>query len=254
MQTPSPGLAAHVLDLRKVHQRDGVATLAIDRISVSFGQALVTSVLGPSGSGKTTLFNILAGLDLPTSGEVTVGGHALGGLSDREITKLRRTDIGLVLENADLVPTLSTRENLLLPMSLAGRKPDREWFDDVVAASGLKDLLQHPPIALTPTQQQLLAVARALLPRPGIILADEPTGRLRSLEGLDVLALLEWARDEVAQAVVVFTHDPIVAARADRTVVLADGHVVADLNQPTTVSVLTKLAELDARATVRGRG
>lgn len=248
MQPTNPGFAAHVLDLRKVHRSDGVETLAIDRVTASFGSGLITAVLGPSGAGKTTLFNILAGLDQATAGEVTVAGHNLGILSDRDLTRLRRMDIGLVLENADLVPTLSTRENLLLPMSLSGKRPESQWYDDVVAAAGLKDLLQHPPVSLTPVQQQLLAVARALLARPEVILADEPTGRLRSVEGRELMALLEWARAAIGQSVVLFTHDPIVAARADRVMVLADGNVVADMGSPTAVTVLAKLAELDARA------
>lgn len=254
MESTPTGLTAHVLDLCKVHRNDGVDTLAIDRITASFGGGVVTAVLGPSGAGKTTLCNILAGLDLPTSGEVTVGGHNLGLLSDRELTRLRRTDIGLVLEGADLVPTLSTRENLLLPMSLAGKRPEKSWYESVVAAAGLRDLLQHPPVSLTPTQQQLLACARALLARPSLLLADEPTGRLRSHEGGEVLNLLEWARDETGQAVVLFTHDPVVAARADRVLVLSDGQIVADMSSPSPVKVLTKLAELDARATAMAQG
>ncbi|TRY18575.1 ATP-binding cassette domain-containing protein [Tessaracoccus rhinocerotis] len=254
MQSTSPGLTAHVLDLHKVHRNDGVDTLAIDRITASFAAGVVTAVLGPSGAGKSTLCNILAGLDQPTSGEVTVGGHNLAILSDRELTRLRRTDIGLVLEGADLVPTLSTRENLLLPMSLAGERPEKSWYESVVAAAGLKDLLQHPPVSLTPTQQQLLATARALLGRPSLLLADEPTGRLRSREGDEVMNLLEWAREETSQAIVLFTHDPIVAARADRVLVLTDGNIVADMPSPTPVKVLTKLAELDARATAMAQG
>ncbi|MCC2594659.1 ATP-binding cassette domain-containing protein [Tessaracoccus sp. OS52] len=250
MQPTSPGIAAHVLDVRKVHRSDGIDTLALDHLTASFASGMITSVLGPSGAGKTSLFNVLAGLDQATSGEVTVAGHNLGTLSDRELTRLRRSDIGLVLESGDLVPTLSTRENLLLPMSLSGRKPEKEWYDGVVAAAGLKDLLGLPPVDLTAAQQQLLAIARALLPKPSIILADEPTGRLRTFEGLEVRALLEWCRNELGQAVVLFTHDPVVAAGADRCLVLTDGHIVADLAEPTTVKVLSKIAELDARASV----
>lgn len=254
MNSPKPGLAAHVLDLRKTYRHGGVETLAVNRITSSFAHGVVTAVLGPSGSGKTTLFNLLAGLDLPTSGQVAVGGHDLRSLNEAKLTRLRRSEVGLIMEDGDLVPTLSTRENLVLPMSLAGRKPEREWFDAVVTAAGLADWLGHAPVNLTPLQQQMLATARALMAKPSIVLADEPTGRVGSTGGAEVLRLLNWAREHSGQSVVLFTHDPIVAATADRVLVLSDGEIVSDLPQPSAVAVLTKLAELDARRSSRVRG
>lgn len=254
MNASKPGLAAHVLDLRKTYRHGGVETVALGGITSSFGHGVITAVQGPSGAGKTTLLNLLAGLDQATSGQVAIAGHDLRAMTESQLTKLRRVEVGLVLEDGDLVPTLSTRENLLLPLSLAGRRPEADWFDAVVAAAGLGDWLSHPPATLTPLQQQMLAVARALMSRPSIVLADEPTGRLASSEGTEVLSLLSWARREAGQAVVLFTHDPIVAAFADRVLVLADGDVVGDLTDPTPVAVLTKLAELDARRTARVQG
>lgn len=254
MNATLPGLAAHVLDLVKVHRRGGIETTALNHVTSSFAPGVITAVLGPSGAGKTSLFNILGGLDHPTSGRVAVGGHDLPGMTDRQLTRLRRTDISLVLEGGDLVPTLSTRENLMLPSSLAVRKPDRDWFDAVVSAAGLGDWLGVPPVALTPMQQQLLAVARALMSRPTVVLADEPTGRLNSGDGDEVITLLSWARQAIGQAVILFTHDPIVAAAADRALLLVDGEVLGDIPDPTPVSVLTKIAELDARRTARTQG
>lgn len=244
--SPETALAAHVLDLQSRRRIGAGERILLDGVTASFGRGAMTAVFGPSGSGKTTLHNILAGLEAPTGGRVSVGDRELTGMRERQLTRLRRIGVGLVPEGADLVPTLSAGENLLLPMTLAGARPARAWFDAVVEAAGLGRLLKAAPCDLTPAQQQLVAAARAVLPHPAVVLADEPTGRLTPDEGDAVLGLLAWARDEAGQSVICFTHDPAVAATADRVLLLSNGRIVADLAHPDLVAMLTKLAELDA--------
>lgn len=253
-RSPGAELAAHVLDLHSTRRIGAAEQVLLDGVSASFARGVATAVFGPSGSGKTTLHNVLAGLEAQTSGKVTVGDRELTGMRERDLTRLRRSRIGMVPERADLVATLSAGENLLLPMTLAGQRPARAWFDAVVQAAGLQGLLNHAPVDLTPVQQQLVAAARAVLPRPVVVLADEPTGRLTPDEGDTVLRLLMWARDEAGLCVIWFTHDPSVAAVADRVLMLSTGRIVADLHHPTLISMLAKLAELDASRRARIAG
>lgn len=250
MDQPS-NLAAHVLDLRRVRSHGALESVPLQGVSASFEWGSLSAVTGPSGSGKSTLFNLMAGLDRPTAGTVTIDGHDISSLTERERTRLRRTRLALVTEDGDLVPTLSAGENLLLPMTLARRPVDQGWLDAVTAAAGIDPHLSASPAELAPAQQQLVACARALVMQPGVLLADEPTGRLHADEADAVLALLQWAREVLPVAVVLFTHDPIVAASADRAIVLSDGRIVADLAAPTPVSMLSTIAELDAARRAR---
>lgn len=246
MTTTPSRLAAHVLDLRKVRSHGALESVPLQGATASFEWGSLSAVTGPSGSGKTTLFNLMAGLDRPTAGTVTIDGQDIGNLTERALTRLRRTKLALVTEDGDLVPSLSARENLLLPMTLAHRPVDRGWREAVVEAAGIGAQLSSPPSDLSPLHQQLVACARALLMQPRVLLADEPTGRLHAEDADAVLKLLEWAREVLPVAVVVFTHDPIVAASSDRAILLSNGRIVADLSAPTPVSMLSMIAELDA--------
>jgi putative ABC transport system ATP-binding protein len=210
----------------KVHGSGETAVRALDDVTVELPEGCFTAVTGPSGSGKSTLLHCLAGLDALTSGDVHLGGVALRTLSDRQLTLLRRDRIGFVFQSFNLVPTLTAEENITLPLALAGRKPDGAWFDEVVGAVGLEDRLRHRPSELSGGQQQRVAVARALMTRPDVIFADEPTGNLDSTSGAEVLAFLRRAVKELGQTVVMVTHDRDAAAYADGTLALADGRVV----------------------------
>jgi putative ABC transport system ATP-binding protein len=217
--------AARAVRATKVYGAGPTAVLAIDEVSVDFAAGRFTAVMGPSGSGKSTLMHCVAGLDSLTDGQVFVGDVELGALPDRELTRLRRDRIGFVFQAFNLVPTLTARENIVLPDRLAGRRPDAGWLDEVVGAVGLGDRLGHRPSELSGGQQQRVAVARALAGRPELILADEPTGNLDSHSGAEVLGLLRRAVDEMGQTVVMVTHDPRAAAVADEAVHLADGRL-----------------------------
>jgi putative ABC transport system ATP-binding protein len=197
--------------------------------------------MGPSGSGKSTLMHCVAGLDSLTSGQVFVGDVELGRLSDKELTLLRRSRIGFVFQSFNLVPTLTAEENIRLPLTLAGSRPDRHWFDQVVTTVGLGDRLGHRPSELSGGQQQRVAVARALVSRPAVVFADEPTGNLDSRSGAEILAFMRAATDEMGQSVVMVTHDPVAAAYADRVVFLADGRVVDQMPEPTAQRVLDRM-------------
>jgi putative ABC transport system ATP-binding protein len=194
--------------------------------------------MGPSGSGKSTLMHLLAGLDSPTSGSVVVDGHELAGLDDKGRTRLRRDRLGFVFQAFNLVPVLTAEENILLPLTLAGTKVDREWLDTLIDAVGLRDRLTHRPAELSGGQQQRVAVARALIHRPAVVFADEPTGNLDSRSSEEVLGLLRQAVDQFGQTVVMVTHEPLAAAHADRIVVLRDGEVVHDGAAQTAEGVL----------------
>jgi putative ABC transport system ATP-binding protein len=215
-------------DLERVYGEGDAAVHAVDGVTVSFPRGGFTAVMGPSGSGKSTLMHCLAGLDRPTAGTVTVEGVDLATLDDAELTKLRRDKIGFVFQFFNLLPVLSARENLVLPLSLAGRDPDPELLEQLVAAVGLGDRLGHRPSELSGGEQQRVAIARALVSKPAVVFADEPTGNLDSKTGDGVLALLRRAVDEFGQTVVVVTHDAHAASVADRVVVLVDGRVVED--------------------------
>jgi putative ABC transport system ATP-binding protein len=205
------------------------AVTALRGVSVEIERGALTAVMGPSGSGKSTLMHILAGLDKPSEGSVTVGGTEITTLGDDALTRLRRDSIGFVFQFFNLLPMLTAKENILLPMSIAGRQPEPQWFDTVVDQTGLRDRLTHRPAELSGGQQQRVAIARALLSRPSVLFADEPTGNLDSNSSEEILSLLRRSVDSVGQTVVIVTHDPRAAAIADRLLFLSDGRIVKDL-------------------------
>jgi putative ABC transport system ATP-binding protein len=233
--------AAHAVDAVKVYGRGDAAVRALDGVSVEFATGHFAAIMGPSGSGKSTLMHAMAGLDTLTSGSVMIGSTPLAELNDRELTRLRRDRIGFVFQAFNLVPTLSARENIRLPLDLAGRKPDRDWFELVVDTVGLGDRLKHRPSELSGGQQQRVAVARALASRPDIIFADEPTGNLDSRTGAEILSFMRTAVRELGQTVVMVTHDPVAASYADRVVFLADGRLVDEMHEPTADAVIDRL-------------
>jgi putative ABC transport system ATP-binding protein len=223
--------AENILEAHGVSRRYGEGEAAVDalaQVTVSFPSGRFAAIMGPSGSGKSTLMHVLAGLDRPTSGTVKVGGVELTDLDDRALTQLRRDKIGFIFQTFNLLPVLSAEENILLPLSIAGRTPDREWFQTLVRTVGIADRLSHRPAELSGGQQQRVAVARALVSRPAVVFADEPSGNLDSKSTDDVLALLRQAVDEFGQTVVMVTHDAHAASFADRLLVLADGRIVHD--------------------------
>ena len=236
--------AASVVDAVKVHGRGDTTVRALDGVSLDFDAARFTAIMGPSGSGKSTLLHCLAGLDTLTSGQVWIGDTNLASLDDRRLTRLRRERIGFVFQAFNLLPTLTAAENITLPLALAGRRPDPEWFERVVDVVGLRDRLRHRPSELSGGQQQRVAAARALLSRPEIVFADEPTGNLDSRAGAELLDFLRRAVDEFGQTIVMVTHDLLAAATADRVVFLTDGRVVRELRRPTTEAVIDQMKHL----------
>ncbi len=235
---------AETVNATKVYGSGATAVRALDDVSVGFGAGRFTAIMGPSGSGKSTLMHCLAGLDTLTSGHAFVDGVDLGGLSDKELTRLRRERLGFVFQAYNLVPTLSALENITLPSALAGRHPDDDWLDTVIDAVGLRDRLSHRPSELSGGQQQRVAVARALANRPAIIFADEPTGNLDSRAGAEILGFLRRAVTDLGQTIVMVTHDPVAASYADTVVFLADGRIVGDLDGPSPQTVLDRLKAL----------
>src|SRR3954466_5839063 len=240
--TPVP--AAETVDAVKAYGEGEAEVRALDGVSVAFERGRFTAMMGPSGSGKSTLLHCLAGLDSLTSGDVRLGEQSLGGLSEKQLTLLRRDRMGFVFQAFNLLPTLTAAENIKLPLDLAGRNVDREWFDTVVRAVGLQDRLDHTPAQLSGGQQQRVAAARALVTRPEIVFADEPTGALDSRSGADLLAFLRRAVDEFGQTIVMVTHDPVAASHADRVVFLADGRIVDEQIAPTSETVLDAMKRL----------
>jgi putative ABC transport system ATP-binding protein len=216
------------VDLRRRYGEGEAAVDALDGVTVSFPARRFAAIMGPSGSGKSTLMHILAGLDQPTSGTVRLDGIELTSLDDGALTKLRRDRFGFVFQTFNLLPVLDAEENILLPLSIAGRTPDRAWFDKLVQSVGIADRLSHRPAELSGGQQQRVAIARALVSRPSVVFADEPSGNLDSKATDDVLGLLRQAVDEFEQTVVMVTHDAHAASFSDRLLVLADGRVVHD--------------------------
>ncbi|GAA4103703.1 ABC transporter ATP-binding protein [Actinomadura miaoliensis] len=239
---------ARTVGLTKVYGSGGTAVRALDGVTVEFPAERFTAIMGPSGAGKSTLMHCVAGLDTATSGRVFVGGTELGGLSDRALTRLRRERVGLVFQAFNLVPALSAADNITLPLTLAGRRPDREWHDLVVRVLGLGNRLRHRPAQLSGGQAQRVALARALVTRPEIVFADEPTGNLDSRTGAEVLAFLRRAVDDLGQTVAMVTHDPVAAARADAVIFLADGRVADVMRHPTAARVLDRVRDLGGRS------
>jgi len=225
-------------DLRRTYGEGETAVHALAGVTLDFPQAQYTAIMGPSGSGKSTLMHLLAGLDKPTSGSVMIEGEELSRLDDKGLTRLRRDRLGFVFQAFNLVPVLTAEENITLPLTLAGRKPDQAWLDQLIDTIGLRDRLTHRPSELSGGQQQRVAIARALVHRPAVLFADEPTGNLDSHSSEEVLRLLRGAVDEFGQTVVMVTHDAVAAAVADRIVVLSDGKVVHDGGSQTTEGVL----------------
>jgi putative ABC transport system ATP-binding protein len=236
--------AAQARDLRKTYGTGQAVVRALAGINVTFERGRFTAVMGPSGSGKSTLMHCMAGLDRPTSGQAFVGGLDIGTLDDTGLTRLRRDRIGFVFQSFNLIPTLSAAENISLPAALAGKKVDSDWLDYLVKQLGIADRLTHRPSEMSGGQQQRVACARALINKPDLIFADEPTGNLDSNASADLLEFLRRSVSELGQSIVMVTHDPRGAAYADRVVFLADGAVVGELRQPTAASVLERMRTL----------
>ena len=235
-------LAARAHGLVKTYGSKDAAVCALDGVDLDIVAGRFTAIMGPSGSGKSTLMHCLAALDTPDAGTVEIAGQVLTGLSDARLTRLRRDQIGFVFQSFNLVPTLTAEENIRLPHRLARKRVDRDWFGTVVDSLGLGDRLDHRPAELSGGQQQRVACARALLARPAIVFADEPTGNLDTVSGKEVLDFLRRSADEFGQTVVMVTHDPVAAAYCDRVVLLRDGRVVDDLDRPDREQLLTRLA------------
>ena len=229
----------------KVYGGGDTAVRALDDVTVTLPAGRFTAVMGPSGSGKSTLLHCMAGLDSLTSGRILLGDTDLSRLNDKQLTQLRRDRLGFVFQSFNLLPTLSAAENIVLPLRLAGRQPDKAWIDTVVGTVGLGNRLRHRPSELSGGQQQRVAVARALASRPQVVFADEPTGNLDSRSGGEVLDFLRRAVDEMGQTIVMVTHDPVAAGYADAAVFLADGHIVDLMDQPSADRVLDRLKSLD---------
>jgi putative ABC transport system ATP-binding protein len=248
---PSPeldhGVAARAVDATKVYGRGETEVHALDHVNVDFAARQFTAIMGPSGSGKSTLMHTLAGLDSLTSGSVYLGDVEINSLNERKLTKLRRDHIGFVFQSFNLVPTLTARENIELPMRLAGRNPDAAWVQHVIETVGLADRLSHRPSELSGGQQQRVAVARALASRPHIIFADEPTGNLDSRTSAEILSFMRQAVREFGQTIVMVTHDAVAASYADRAVFLADGRIVDEIDAPTFDSVFERMRTLGGK-------
>ncbi len=232
-------------DLTRRYGEGDAAVDALAGVSTGFERGHFTAIMGPSGSGKSTLMHILAGLDKPSSGKVELDGVDITSLDDGELTKLRRDKLGFVFQFFNLLPVLTAEENMLLPLSIAGRKPDQEWLQRLIRTVGLEDRLTHRPAELSGGQQQRVAVARALLSKPAVVFADEPTGNLDSKASAEVLALLRQAVDEFGQTVIMVTHDPAAAAHADRLITLRDGKLVQDGAPGSADDVIELMKQID---------
>ena len=246
---PLPGSAdGQVVVASGVSRRFGEGAAAVDAlvdVSTGFERGRFTAIMGPSGSGKSTLMHILAGLDKPTAGTVVLDGREITALGDAELTRLRRDKLGFVFQFFNLLPVLTAEENLVLPLSIAGRKPDRAWLDRLVDTVGLDDRRTHRPSELSGGQQQRVAVARALVSKPTVVFADEPTGNLDSKASAGILELLRQAVDEFGQTVIMVTHDPAAAAHADRLITLRDGRIVHDAVPGSTDEVIELMKTID---------
>jgi putative ABC transport system ATP-binding protein len=239
------GVAVRALDVWKVYGSGEAQVIALRGVSVELLRGRFTAIMGPSGSGKSTLMHCLAGLDSVTRGDVYIADVKLTGLNDNGLTSLRREKVGFVFQQFNLLPTLSAEENILLPLAIAGRKPDGSWYDTVIDAIGLRDRLSHRPAQLSGGQQQRVACARAMVSRPEVIFADEPTGNLDSRSSAEVLGFLRDSVQRFGQTIVMVTHDPNAASYADRVIFLGDGSIVDELRNPTAEAVLDQLKRLD---------
>ena len=246
MTSTTARVAARAIGVTKAYGSGETRVLALDEVSVAFDAGRFTAIMGPSGSGKSTLMHCLAGLDTVTRGEVFIGATKVTGLSDSGLTKLRRDKVGFIFQQFNLLPTLTAEENILLPLSIAGRKPDPQWYETVIKTVNLEDRLKHRPTELSGGQQQRVACARAMVARPEVIFADEPTGNLDSRSGAEVLGFLRDSVRQYGQTIVMVTHDPNAASYADRVVFLADGKIVGDLLEPTTDTVIDRMKALGA--------
>jgi putative ABC transport system ATP-binding protein len=245
VDVPADIAAARAVGVSKVYGAGGGAVVALDDVSVGFRSGTFTAVMGPSGSGKSTLLHLLGGLDRPTRGQIHVQGDDISRAGQQALTVLRRDRIGVVFQAYNLLPTLTVAENIRLPVALAGRKPDPAWLERLVTSLDLTGQLRRRPAELSGGQQQRVAVARALVTRPALLLADEPTGALDSATGADLLALLQGACGDMGQTIVMVTHDPRAASHAQRIVFLADGRVTGELADPTPDAVLERLRRLE---------
>jgi putative ABC transport system ATP-binding protein len=238
-------VAVEAVDLARRYGEGENAVDALRGVSLQVPAGQYTAVMGPSGSGKSTLMHILAGLDRPTDGSVSIGGREISAMSDKALTKLRRDNVGFIFQAFNLLPTLTAEENILLPSRIAGRKVDDDVLDALVERVGLSERRDHKPSELSGGQQQRVAVARALVSRPTILFADEPTGNLDSRSGAEILGLLRETVDQDGQTILMVTHDPRAAAQADRVLFLADGQIVRDLTSPSEDEILGAIGELD---------
>ncbi len=234
-------------DVTRVYGEGDTAVRALRGVSLAIARGKLTAVMGPSGSGKSTLMHILAGLDKPTSGSVSIGGTEITKLGDSDLTKLRREHIGFVFQFFNLLPMLTAEENITLPLSIAGEKPDKAWFKELIDKVGLGDRLTHRPAELSGGQQQRVAIARALVSRPTVVFADEPTGNLDSATSGEILELMRDSVDALGQTTVMVTHDSRAAAIADRILFLGDGEIVRDMPRSDPGEVLSAMEELSAR-------
>jgi putative ABC transport system ATP-binding protein len=246
MTTVSTNTAARAVGVSKKYGGGDAAVVALDDVSVSMQAGQFTAIMGPSGSGKSTLLHVLAGLDRPTSGEIYLGDTEITSLNDKQLTLLRRDQIGFIFQAFNLLPTLTAAENIVLPIRIAGRKPDELWVKSIVDTVGLTERLKHKPSELSGGQQQRVAAARALASKPQIVFADEPTGALDSRSGAELLGFLRNAVRELDQTVVMVTHDPSAACYADRVLFLADGNIVDEMANPTADAVLDYMKHLGA--------
>jgi putative ABC transport system ATP-binding protein len=246
LQRPTLLAAASARGATKTYGRNDTEVHALDGVDIDFAAGEFTAIMGPSGSGKSTLMHCMAGLDRLTAGTVTIGDVDVSTATEKQLTVLRRDRLGFIFQAFNLVPTLTAIENIVLPMKLAGRKPDRQWVDHVVTTVGLSNRLKHRPSELSGGQQQRVAVARALASRPEIIFADEPTGNLDSRTGAEILSFMRTAVRELGQTIVMVTHDPVAASYSHRVVFLADGRVTDQLAEPTPDAVLDHMRRLSS--------
>ena len=243
--TETSSAAARAVGITKIYGEGTTRVVALDKVDAELRRGEFTAIMGPSGSGKSTLMHCLAGLDSVTEGTVFIGDTNITALDDKALTVLRRDRVGFVFQSFNLVPTLTALENIRLPIDLAGGNPDKEWLDTVIDTIGLRDRLTHRPTELSGGQQQRVACARAMVSKPEVIFADEPTGNLDSKTSAEVLSFLRRSVDDTGQTVVMVTHDPAAASYANRALFLADGQIVDDLADPTAAKVLDKMKRLD---------